>query len=98
MGIILTDVYPLPSGINLSNVYVSFYQEQLFIQPTVGTDNSKQYMVSSNYRVYKDQDARNQVLPVVEKGAIMNTSDTLTDAYSQLYVALKQKFPNCIDT
>ena len=55
-------------------------------------------MVTSNYRVYRDQDARNLVLPVVEKGAIMNTSNTLTDAYTQLYVALKQKFPNSIDT
>jgi hypothetical protein len=98
MGITLTDSYPLQCGINLSNVYISFYQEQLFIQPTVGTDNAKQYMVSSNYRVYRDKDASDLVLPVVEKGAIMNTSDTLEGAYTQLYVALMQKFPNSIDT
>ena len=97
MGIILTDVYSLPSGINLSNAYISFYQEQLFIQPTIGIDTSTQYMVSSNYRIYRDQEARDLVLGVVEKSAIMNTSDTIADAYSQLYVALKQKFPNSID-
>lgn len=97
MGIILNDTYPLSYGVNLSNVYISFYQEQLFIQPTVGTDNSTQYMISSNYRVYRDREAREQSLMVVEKGSIMNTSSRLDEAYLQLYVALKQKFPNSID-
>lgn len=97
MGIILTDVYTLSSGISLSNVYISFFNEQLFIQPQNFSDTGPGFMVNSNYRVYRDQQAREEVLDVVEKGSIMNTSETLTDAYSQLYAALKQKFPNSTD-
>ena len=97
MGIILTDTYTLPCGIELSNAYISFFQEQLFIQPQIFPDIGQGFMVNTNYRIYKDQEAREQVLGVVEKGAIMNTSNTLADAYTQLYVALKQKFPNSTD-
>lgn len=97
MGIILTDVYTLPSGIELSNAYVSFFQEQLFLQPQNFPDIGQGFMVNSCYRVYKDKTAREEIKDVVEKGAIMNTTSSLSDAYTQLYTALKLKFPNSID-
>lgn len=97
MGIILTDVYTLSSNIQLSNVYISFFNEQLFLQPQVFDDGTKGFMASSNYRLYKDKTARDEVRDVVEKAPIMNTTDSLENAYNSLYVALKQKFPNSVD-
>lgn len=97
MGIILTDVYTLSSNIQLSNVYISFFNEQLFLQPQVLQDNTKGFMASSNYRLYKDKTAREEVRDVVEKAPIMSTTDTLSNAYTNLYAALKQKFPNSED-
>jgi hypothetical protein len=96
MGIILTDIYPLPSGIELPNVYISFFEEQLFIRPTFGPDG-KSYMVSAVYRIYKNYDAKIINLQTVDRETIMNTTYNLNDAYTVLYNALKQKYPNSID-
>jgi hypothetical protein len=96
MGIIIPDVYTFANGIELSNVYISFFQEQLFIQPNNFPDGKK-FIISTSYRIYKDKSAREEVKDVIEKGSIMNTVFTLSDVYNDLYTALKLKFPNCID-
>ncbi len=96
MGIILTDVYTLNNGIELSNVYISFFEEQLFIQPRNLPDGNK-FIVSACYRLYKDKTAREEIKEAVEKSTIMNMADNLAVVYDQLYVALKQKFPSSVD-
>ena len=50
MGILVTDGV-LPSGIPVSNVYISFDSEVVYVAPR---DSDGRYIVQSHYRVFKD--------------------------------------------
>ena len=50
MGILVTDGV-LPSGIPVSNVYMSFDSEVIYVAPR---NSDGQYLVKSQYRVFKD--------------------------------------------
>jgi len=63
MGILVTDGV-LPSGIPVSNVYMSFDSEVVYVAPR---DPDGRYIIQSQYRVFKDdtkQPSSNIRIPV----------------------------------
>ena len=90
MGILVPEAN-LPMGITLSNVYMSFSDEMIYTNPQNG-----RYVVSTYYKVYKDQTknpASNIRIPI---SCIVDTIKDL-DAYTILYDQLKVAYPGSGD-
>lgn len=92
MGILVPDA-TLPMGITLSNVYISFGGETVYINPKNQMD---MYRVSTTYRVYKDQSkdgGTNITVPIS-----VNVSDISRDSiFGILYEELKTIYPGSMD-
>lgn len=80
----------LPSGIPVSNVYMSFNGETVYVTPRDGT-----YYVSSSYRVFNDQtktpgtDMHIPIMTIV--------TDISPGVYTLLYNELKNIYPDSQD-
>jgi hypothetical protein len=90
MGILVPEA-TLPSGFTLSNVYMSFSHEPVYISPT-GPDRCQIY---SYYKVWADVEKSKpsdiRILLTVQ-GA-----DSSLSAYTVLYDALKEQYPGSED-
>ena len=90
MGIIVTNG-TLPSGIPISNVYMSFSGEVIYTVPANG-----QYRINTYYKVYKDESKQpdtNIRIPIVTQ-----TSNIVgRDVYTILYDELKDLYPGSTD-
>ena len=94
MGIIVK-TGTLPSGIQVSNVYIGFGGEMICISPRTDV-----YHVTTYYRVFGDQTrkdgepAARVMMQVTVMKPDFHGSD---DCFMLLYQKLKQQFPNYID-
>ena len=91
MGILVPEAV-LPMGIAVSNVYMSFSGEVVYIYPR---DADKLYRVQSHYKMYKDQ-TRTPDTPI-RIPIFINVTDISLGGYHYLYEKLKQSYPNSID-
>jgi hypothetical protein len=81
----------LPSGINVSNVYMSFANEVIYISPTSNSKN----VINSYYNVYKDSTktlGTNIRIPIC-----VIVDDISVSVYTLLYDNLKQTYPGSTD-
>jgi hypothetical protein len=91
MGIIVSEGI-LPSGIPISNVYMSFSSETVYIFPKNIDDK---YIIQTYYKVYKDdtkQPDTNIRIPLA-----IQVSDISVGIYTTLYENLKQIYPDSLD-
>jgi hypothetical protein len=93
MGILVANG-TLPNGIQVSNVYMSFCQENITTQSVPIANN---FMVSACYRVFADpsrQKGSNIRIPIV---IVLPQSDMESHPYTYLYAELKKLYPDSID-
>jgi hypothetical protein len=91
MGIFVPQA-TLPSGIKLSNVYMSFSGEVVYTAQFQG-----KWRVQSNYKVFKDQvSAKNGYSNIRIEFATVVDKFT-SNPYICLYDALKQEYPGAVD-
>jgi hypothetical protein len=91
MGILVPQA-TLPSGIVLSNVYMTFTGEVLYVNKL----QSGLYMIRCFYRVYKDYASRTQQ-PNIRVEASVNVQDPNNNPFKMLYDALKAQYPGATD-
>ena len=96
MGIIVIEGI-LPSGIPVSNVYMSFSGEVIYTSPNPMANNSNtyNYTINSYYKVYKDETKQpdtNIRIPFA-----IQVNDISVGVYTSLYENLKQIYPNSVD-
>ena len=92
MGILVSECV-LPSGIPVSNVYMSFDSEVIYVSPR-SVDG--RYTITANYKVYKDdtkQPATNIRIPFA-----IQVNDISVGVYTSLYENLKQVYPSSVDS
>lgn len=91
MGILVNEG-TLPSGLPVSNVYMSFGNDVIYVYPKSGND---MYTVRGEYKVYRDEtkfpgtDIRIQTSTEV--------SDISTGVFQILYQKLKEEYPDSQD-
>jgi len=92
MGIIVPEA-TLPSGIRVSNVYMSFSGELVYVYPR---NEDGRYTISAHYKVYVDSTKN---LGSNIKIPISVTEDNITgrDVYSILYENLKKVYIGYLD-
>jgi len=91
MGILVSDCV-LPSGISVSNVYMSFDSEVIYVSPK---SLDGRYTITANYKVYKDETKQpdtNIRIPLN-----VQVSDISVGVYTSLYENLKQIYPSSVD-
>jgi hypothetical protein len=91
MGILVYEG-TLPSGIPVSNVYMSFGSEIVYISPKSPDDR---YTVNTHYKVYKD-DTKNPNSDIRIPFAIQ-VNDISVGIFQSLYENLKQIYPDSVD-
>lgn len=91
MGILVPEA-AIPMGLTLSNVYISFTGEQVYVQSVRG---SNVFIINSVYKVYKDETRQpdtNIRIPLA-----IQVNDISVGVYTLLYESLKQIYSNSID-
>jgi hypothetical protein len=91
MGILVSECV-LPSGIPVSNVYMSFDSEVIYVSPR-SVDG--RYTITANYKVYKDdtkQPDTNIRIPFA-----VQVNDISVGVYTSLYENLKQIYPSSVN-
>jgi hypothetical protein len=91
MGIIVVDG-ALPSGIPISNVYMSFSGEIVYLS---AINSSNLYPINTSYKVFLDPTktlGSNIRIPI-----ITSTSNISQGIYDVLYQELKSIYPNNVD-
>ena len=91
MGILVSECV-LPSGIPVSNVYMSFDSEVIYVSPR-SVDG--RYTITANYKVYKDdtkQPDTNIRIPFA-----IQVNDISVGVYTSLYENLKQIYPSSVN-
>jgi len=91
MGILVPQA-TLPSGIVLTNVYMTFTGEVLYVNKLP----SGLYMIRCFYRVYKDYASRTQQ-PNVRVEASVTVQDPSDNPFKMLYDVLKAQYPGATD-
>jgi hypothetical protein len=91
MGILVADGV-LPSGIPVSNVYMSFDSEVIYVSPR-GAD--ERYTVTANYKVFKDD--TKQPNSDVRIPFAIQVNDISVGVFQSLYENLKQIYPSSVD-
>ena len=90
MGIIVPEAI-LPSKIGISNVYISFAQENILVSKSYNNT----WRVNTNYNIFNDEskvDGTNIRIPIE-----VNSSNITEGVYSILYTELKNRYPNSQD-
>jgi len=93
MGILVANG-TLPNGIQVSNVYMSFFQENIIIQ-SVPTANN--FMITACYRVFSDpskQQGSDIRVPLV---LVLSHEQVSSHPYTYLYAELKKLYPDSTD-
>jgi hypothetical protein len=93
MGILVSDGI-LPSGIPISNVYMSFSGSVVYVEPK--SPDSNLYTVRAFCKVFKDQESKCSQ-PDITFAVINQMSDISVGVYQSLYENLKQNYPSSID-
>lgn len=93
MGILVTEG-TLPSGIQVSNVYMSFAEETVSVQ-SVPTANT--FLVSVCYRVFADPSKSSGTNIRVPMSIVISEQDIDASVYEKLYDKLKTNYPNSSD-
>jgi hypothetical protein len=91
MGILLEQAN-LPSGISVSNVYMSFSGEVIYVVPNLGSNN---YNINTHYKIFRDQSKQldaNIRIPIH-----VEVTDISVGVYHYLYEKLKSYYPDSID-
>ena len=104
MGIFVSEAV-LPSGITLSNVYMSFSGECIYtnqvppgIDPATNKPRTEKYQVNSFYNIYKDrQSAKTRGPSNIRLNMVCPLAKITDDPYSVLYGALKSLYPSAVD-
>ena len=91
MGILVTDGI-LPSGIPVSNIYMSFDSEVIYVSPK-NADGI--YTIPANYKVFKDD--TKQPNSDVRIPLAIQVNDISVGVYTSLYENLKQIYPDSVD-
>lgn len=91
MGILVTDGI-LPSGIPVSNIYMSFDSEVIYVSPK-NADGI--YTITANYKVFKDD--TKQPNSDVRIPLAIQVNDISVGVYTSLYENLKQIYPDSVD-
>ena len=82
----------LPSGITVSNVYLSFNIELVYVFPI----ENGLYRINSSYKIFTDStkaDGTDIRIPIC-----IQTSDISSGVYTLLYNELKNIYPNNVDS
>lgn len=90
MGVIIPEAV-LPSQIKISNVYVSFSDEIIY----VFSNNNESWRINSHYKFFSDQTKSNGTnirIPIE-----VNTTNIEAGVYSILYQKIKEIYPDSID-
>jgi hypothetical protein len=91
MGILVADGV-LPSGIPVSNVYMSFDSEVIYVSPR-GADGK--YTIQTNYKVFKDD--TKQPSSDIRVQLAIQVNDISVGVFQSLYENLKQIYPDSVD-
>jgi hypothetical protein len=91
MGILVTDGI-LPSGIPISNVYMSFSGSVMYVEPK----REDTYHVRAICKAFKDSSTK-PVNPDITFSVETQVTNIDSGVYSILYAQLKDMFPNSID-
>ena len=91
MGIFVPEAV-LPSGILISNVYMSFSGSLVYIEPKNVNDV---YFVRAFCKVFKDQ--TKSLEPDITFQVITTATDINLGVYDYLYEKLKELFPGSVD-
>lgn len=89
MGIFVQQA-TLPSGVQVSNVYMSFSGEVVYT-----TQYSGKWRIQSTYKVFKDQISTKTGTNIKIEFATVVTD--LSNPYGHLYDALKEAYPGAVD-
>jgi len=93
MGIFVSDGV-LPSGIPISNVYMSFSGSLVYVEPKY---QNYIYTVRAFCKVFKDQESKSTSQPDITFQVVNQVSDINVGVFACLYEKLKEMFPNNID-
>jgi hypothetical protein len=91
MGILVSEGV-LPSGIPVSNVYMSFDSEVIYVSPR---NADGRYIITANYKIFKDdtkQPSSDVRLPLA-----IQVNDITVGVFQSLYENLKQIYPSSVD-
>jgi hypothetical protein len=91
MGVFVHDCV-LPSGIPISNVYMSFSGSLVYVEPK---NNDGMYFVRAFCKVFKDQ--TKSLDPDITFQVVTAVTDINLGAYNCLYGKLKEMFSNSED-
>ena len=91
MGILVSDG-TLPSGISVSNVYMSFDSEVVYVTPRSADGG---HTIQANYKVFKDD--TKQPISDVRIPLVTHVSNISVGVYTSLYENLKQIYPSSVD-
>jgi hypothetical protein len=92
MGIFVSEGV-LPSGIPISNVYMSFSGSVVYVEPK---DPNDTYVVRCFCKVFKDQESK-APQPDITFQVVNQVSDISVGVFQSLYENLKQMYPNSVD-
>lgn len=93
MGILVAQG-TLPNGVQVSNVYMSFFQENIVIQSVPAANN---FMITSSYRVFADpskQQGSDIRVPLI---LVLSQDQVSSHPYTYLYAELKKLYPDSTD-
>jgi len=93
MGIFVSEGV-LPSGIPISNVYMSFSGSLVYVEPKYPVSNL--YTIRAACKVFKDQESKSSK-PDITFQVVNQVSDISVWVFQSLYEKLKEMFPNNID-
>ena len=94
MGILVSEG-TLPSGVQVSNVYMSFAEETVGIQ-SVPTANT--FLITACYRVFADPSKASGTNIRVPLSIVISGQDIDASIYGKLYDKLKTEYPNNLDS
>lgn len=92
MGVFVSDGV-LPSGIPISNVYMSFSGSLVYVEPKNPNDL---YTVRAFCKVFKDQESKS-LQPDITFQVVNQVSDISVGVFQSLYETLKQIYPSSLD-
>jgi|688.fasta_scaffold814555_2 hypothetical protein len=92
MGVFVSDGV-LPSGIPISNVYMSFSGSMVYVEPKNPNDL---YTVRAFCKVFKDQESKTSQ-PDITFQVVNQVSDISVSVFQSLYETLKQIYPDSVD-
>lgn len=94
MGIRVLDPYTTPQGIEVSNVYVSFAANPVYVYPQV-EGNTKTYSLQCQANLFVDQTCREGGKSAFETRQIYTSGHpSASTLYANLYAELQTAFPN----